>query len=64
MTVNWNAKLFATFSMLLFYMRLESLKAATMGIIVFWDVMHCSVVEIYEHFKGSFCLQLLTGRRR
>jgi len=63
-TVHWNAKLFATFSMFSFYMRLERLKAVTMRIIVLWDVVPCSVVEIYEHFEGFFCLHLLTGKRR
>jgi len=64
MTVNWNAKLFTAFYMLLFYMIFERLKAATKRIIIFCDVIPCRVAEIYEHFEGSFCFHLLIGRRR
>jgi hypothetical protein len=30
-----------------------------MKIYVFWDVMICSLVDIYKHFGGSCCLNLL-----
>jgi hypothetical protein len=24
--------------------------------IVFWDVMQCGSVEVYQHFRGTYCL--------
>jgi hypothetical protein len=42
--------------------RFEVPKAMTMNIIVFWDIMQCSVVDRYQHFGESCCLHL-QGKR-
>jgi hypothetical protein len=44
------------------YVRFEVPKAMTMNIIVFWDMIQCSVVDRYQHFGETCCLHLL-GKR-
>jgi hypothetical protein len=36
-------------------MRSQVLTMVTMKITVFWDVMSCSLVDIYECLRGTFC---------
>jgi hypothetical protein len=44
------------------FVRPEAFTPVTMKIIVFWDVTKCSLAEIYQCFRGMFCLHL-QGRR-
>jgi hypothetical protein len=30
--------------------------SASMKMTVFWDVAPCSIIEIYQHFRGAYCL--------
>jgi hypothetical protein len=36
-------------------MRFQVLTAASMKMTVVWDVAPCSLVEIYQRFRGSYC---------
>jgi hypothetical protein len=37
-------------------MRFQVLTAMSMKVTVFWDVAPCSLVEVYQHFRGACCL--------
>jgi hypothetical protein len=37
-------------------MQFQVLTVASMKITIFWDVALCSLVEVYQHFRGSYCL--------
>jgi hypothetical protein len=36
----------------------DVLTSVTVKIIVLWDVMACSVLEVYQCFGGTYCLHL------
>jgi hypothetical protein len=38
--------------------RSEVLTAVTVKNIVFWDIMLCTLVEVYRRFRGMYCLQV------
>jgi hypothetical protein len=38
------------------YVRFEVLMVATMQMAVFWVVAPCSLVEVYQCFRGACCL--------
>jgi hypothetical protein len=38
------------------YVGFEVLTAVSMNIAVFWVVAPCSLVEVYQHFRGPCCL--------
>jgi hypothetical protein len=38
-------------------MRFRVLTAASMKMIVFWNVAPCNLVDIYRRFGGAYCLQ-------
>jgi hypothetical protein len=38
------------------YVGFEVLTAVSMEIAVFWVVAPCSLVEVYQHFRGPCCL--------
>lgn len=44
------------------FVRPEALTSVTLKIIVFWDLMMCSLAEVYQCFSGMLCLHL-QGRR-
>ncbi|KDR07272.1 hypothetical protein L798_03263 [Zootermopsis nevadensis] len=35
---------------------LEGLKAVSVKTAVFWVAAPCSLIEVYQHFRGPFCL--------
>jgi hypothetical protein len=37
-------------------MRFQVLTAASMKMTVFWDFEQCSLVEVYQRFRGACCL--------
>jgi hypothetical protein len=37
-------------------LRFQVLTAASMKMAVFWVVTLCSLVEVYRHFRGAYCL--------
>jgi hypothetical protein len=39
-------------------MRLEALAAVTIKITVSWNMIPCSLVDIYKHSAGTACLNL------
>jgi hypothetical protein len=39
-----------------FFMRFQVLTVASMKMTVFWDVAPCSLVEVYQCFRGACCL--------
>jgi hypothetical protein len=38
------------------YVGFEVLMVASMKMTVFWVVVQCSLVEVYQHFRGTCCL--------
>jgi hypothetical protein len=36
--------------------RFEVLLAVSMKMAVFWVVVPCSLVEVYQYFRGAYCL--------
>jgi hypothetical protein len=40
----------------LILVRFQVLTAASMKIIVFWDVAPCSLIEVYQRFRGTYCI--------
>jgi hypothetical protein len=38
-----------------YLVRFQVLTAASMNMTVFWDVTPCSLVEIYQRFRGAYC---------
>jgi hypothetical protein len=40
----------------------QLLTTASVKVAVFWDVTACSLVDRYQSFRGTYCLNLLCGR--
>jgi hypothetical protein len=38
--------------------RFQALSAGNVKVTVFWDVVPCSLVEVYQCLRGAYCLHL------
>jgi hypothetical protein len=38
------------------YVRYEYLRELTVKNTIFWNVILCSLVDVYQHFAGTYCL--------
>jgi hypothetical protein len=38
--------------------RFQVRKVANMNMTAFWDIVPCSLVEVYRRFRGAYCLRL------
>jgi hypothetical protein len=46
---------FHVLEIMVVHVRVEVLTAVAMKITIFWDLMACSLIDLYCHFKGICC---------